>query len=184
MRSTKEIWLTIPITELMDFYEVSNLGRVRSLDRVIIYKDGRNRLYTGTVLSQRNGVYYTVLISINKKEYCFAVHRLVALTFVKNPENYPIVNHIDCNKKNNNAYNLEWTNAVGNANHAIRNGRHKGIKRNYGENHHRSVLTKENIISIRELKISGFNRTQIGKKLNLNRSTVGNILNNKCWNHV
>lgn len=58
-----------------------------------------------------NGYY---LVNINKK--CYAVHRLVAITYIKNPSNYPVVNHIDENKLNNKAENLEWVTQKDNCN--------------------------------------------------------------------
>lgn len=62
--------------------------------------------------------YHRVGLTANRVSKEFAVHRLVALTFLKNENNYPIVNHKDENKKNNNVENLEWTNHSKNAIHS------------------------------------------------------------------
>jgi hypothetical protein len=66
-----------------------------------------------TLLSSHicNGYYY---ITLNNKSY--AIHRLVAITFIKNDNNNPVVNHIDCNKLNNNVKNLEWVSQKQNVN--------------------------------------------------------------------
>lgn len=62
--------------------------------------------------------YKYVVFCKNKKMKTFVVHRIIALTFVPNPMNFPIVNHKDGNKLNNNAENFEWTTNSGNTVHA------------------------------------------------------------------
>lgn len=77
----------------------------------LIYDDGKvYSLYSNRFLTQtldKDG-YLRVCLSINKKNKLFRVHRLVALTFIPNPNNYETVNHKDENKLNNNVANLEW----------------------------------------------------------------------------
>lgn len=95
----KEKW--VPIEGYEGIYEVSNLGNVRSFSR---------KSYKGKLLVQqehKNG-YLVVNLSKNGKRKGFLVHRLVASSFVPNKNNLPQVNHIDENKKNNSAENLEW----------------------------------------------------------------------------
>ena len=104
-----EIWK--PAKGFEGYYEVSNLGRIRSVDRVI-YDTVRhcNRLLNGKVLTQRdngNG-YKTVMFCKEHKLYNKYVHILVAETFLENPENLPTVNHKDEDKGNNVFTNLEW----------------------------------------------------------------------------
>lgn len=185
MTEDKEIWLQIPIPKLEGSYEASYSGKIRSVDRVVTFKDGRKRFYNGCVLVQRKGVYLTVLLSLNKKEYCYRVHRLVAITHKPNPNNYRVVNHLDCDKYNNHGDNLQWTDDAGNSQHAYQNGRFDvGIKRLSGEEHPRSVLTKEMVIKIRSLYSLGLNRTLIAKQLTINRSTIGNVIANKVWKNI
>ena len=98
-------------------YQVSNLGRVRSLDHYV--KTGHNgkRLSRGKVLKQDltcNG-YLFIKTSKKYKSKHLAVHRLVAKAFIENPKDLPDVNHKDETKHNNIATNLEWCNNSYNA---------------------------------------------------------------------
>lgn len=87
-------------------YQVSNLGRVRSLDRV----DSRGYRLKGKVLKpkQDNKGYLFVGLYKNGKQQQFYIHRLVATMFIPNPENLPVVNHLDENPSNDVWTNLEW----------------------------------------------------------------------------
>jgi hypothetical protein len=94
-----------------DYYEVSNLGNVRSKDRVIIQKNGRFHRRKGknlnTYANKNNGLFQVMLV-IHKRMKLVYVHRLVAQAFVQNPYNLDIVTHIDGNYNNNRADNLMW----------------------------------------------------------------------------
>lgn len=105
-----EIWKDINGYE--GYYQVSNLGRVKSLPRWIYYSDGRKYFYDGVILSFNtdHGGYSTVVLTINTNLETKKVHRLVAEAFLPNPNNLPEVNHKDENKKNNQVSNLEWCN--------------------------------------------------------------------------
>lgn len=70
--------------------------------------------------------YYKVVLSVHRKLYCRTVHRLVAQTFIPNPNNLPMVNHRDGDKTNNRIDNLEWVTARENTAHAFRTGLHRG----------------------------------------------------------
>lgn len=117
-----EIWKDIE--EFKGLYQVSNFGRVRSIDRIITYKTGTKRLTKGIILTigQNKLGYQQVSLSKNDKMYSRRVHRLVANAFIKNTKNYKEVNHIDGNKKNNKVENLEWCNRSQNMQHAVRLG--------------------------------------------------------------
>lgn len=107
-----EVWKDVKDYE--GWYQVSNLGNVRSVDRTIIqgsrYDHEINRKIKGkTIQPCSAGTEYLVvyLVKNRKRKRCY-VHRLVAEAFVENPLNKPQVNHIDYNKHNNKACNLEW----------------------------------------------------------------------------
>lgn len=125
-QSDKE-WITIKMDELesypnevwksideFDGYEVSNIGRVRSLPRIITLKNGRTERFNGGILSITvnkncfNRLYVSMRKTGDKKTYKRYVHRLVSQAFIPNPNNYSEINHIDENPNNNKVENLEW----------------------------------------------------------------------------
>lgn len=110
-----EIWRPIPGYE--EYYEVSSLGRVRRI------KGGANT-HVGRILKGklRADGYLSICLSSNGICKEFSIHRLVCSAFHENTENKPCVNHIDGNKTNNCAENLEWCTYQENAQHALRTG--------------------------------------------------------------
>lgn len=136
-----EVWK--PIKGYENEYEVSNLGRVRSLDREVVQsctKWGKpmTRKIKGTIISQVDNCRGYFKVSLNKpgeeRKSCF-VHRLVAEAFVSNLGGKPNINHIDYNKHNNAASNLEWCTQRENVLHSVERMRHprKAILTNTGE---------------------------------------------------
>ena len=107
MENEEEIWkvyLEYP------WIEVSNLGRVRTKDRYVRGKNGSKRLIKGRILKQhltKDGYKY-ISFGVNGKTVNLKVSRAVAICFIPNSDNLPEVNHIDCNRTNNRADNLEW----------------------------------------------------------------------------
>ena len=110
----EEIWKDIKGYE--GYYQVSNIGRVRSLDRYVATTgnpSGR-RLIKGKIKKQtlktcgRDDGYYYVMLSKNNTDKSYLVHRLVAEAFIPNIDNLPCINHKDEDKTNNNIDNLEW----------------------------------------------------------------------------
>lgn len=117
----KEIWKEIP-----DFkdYQASNLGNIRVLDKYVNsgIKNNKKVKRKGKVLKQHNKLgYYEVCLTKNNKKYFLKVHRLIAKTFIPNPNDLPQVNHKDENSLNNCLNNLEWCTAKYNANYGLRN---------------------------------------------------------------
>ena len=96
----------------------------------IVYEDGRvfdKKKNKFIIPFYNNSGYATIGIYIGKKSYIRSIHRLVAETFIPNPENKPQVNHIDGNKQNNHVSNLEWNSPSENRKHAYRTGLHKPL---------------------------------------------------------
>ena len=111
----KEEWKDIKDYE--GLYQVSNWGRVKSLN----YNGTRKpRLMTP---SETKKGYLVVHLRKNGESKTCRVHRLVAKTFIPNPNNLPQINHLDEDKTNNRVENLEWCTSKDNCNHGTRNER-------------------------------------------------------------
>ena len=126
----EEIWKDVEGYE--GIYEVSNLGRVRSLDRMVEYSDGTKRLHRGRVLkaaADKDG-YDRVILSTPSGHKNRLVHRLVAQAFIPNTEHLPEVNHKDENKRNNVVSNLEWCTDKYNVNYGTGLKRRADTQRN------------------------------------------------------
>lgn len=104
---TDEIWKPIPGYE--GWYEASSQGNIRSVERFSVSYGARLCLRIGRTLSQNTApCYNTVSLSKDGKITTHTVHRLIALTFIENPDNLPQVDHIDRDKRNNAVCNLRW----------------------------------------------------------------------------
>lgn len=116
-----EVW--VPVVGYEGEYKVSNYGRVKSVGHFKRTKAGLQYPVKPHLLKQkeRDGYLYVTLVSGGHARN-FRVHRIVAQAFHGNPFNKAYVNHIDGNKKNNTAENLEWVTAQENSHHAIEHG--------------------------------------------------------------
>lgn len=127
---TEEIWKDIP--EFKGYYQASSMGRIR---RVGDYsnQNAKWELKSPRILKPKdNGRGYSFLtLSIDGVHYYRYIHRLVAQTFINNPNNYCEINHKDGNKKNNNIDNLEWCDRAYNNKHAYEKGL-KSVQGCYG----------------------------------------------------
>lgn len=171
-----EIWKSI--ANYYGFYEVSTLGRVRSLDSTLTTKKGVIRTRFGRVMSlnkKKNG-YLSVMFSINENKKRFYAHRLVAISFIDNIENKTEVNHINGIKNDNRVENLEWVTKSENSIHAIKNGLIQ-----IGQYSTSSKLKDLQIIAIRRLfKINpNFNKVNLAKKLGVSDATIHKIIRNQ-----
>lgn len=172
----KEIWK--PIKNYEGFYEVSNLGRVKSLQRGVPYKRWGDSLKTiqTKILSQKKStaLYEQVVLSKNGAKKDYLTHRLVAETFIPNPENKPEVNHIDGNKKNNSLKNLEWVTRIENKEHARINNLVACC-----EAHGMSKYPREVINKVYQEYASGKKQNQIARETGISTTHVNRIVNKK-----
>lgn len=143
-----ELWKDIDGYE--GFYQVSNLGRVRSLPRYVSDRRLGTKFLKGRDLSltaDSNG-YVIVVLQRNGEKRSFKVHRLVTTAFLPNPENKPSVNHIDHNKANNCLSNLEWCTPKENTAHMHKHSRNYEA---YGFDNPSTKISEDDVIQIREL---------------------------------
>ena len=105
-----------------DWYEVSNIGNIRN---------SRTHLVRKLNVLQQGYAFVVVSLGSRDSKVLFKVHRAVAETFIPNPKNLPVINHIDGNKLNNVVENLEWCTYQENTKHAIQNGLYKSPPRGY-----------------------------------------------------
>lgn len=173
MSENIEIWKDIKGYE--GLYQISSYGKVKSLSRKLRYLQPNNgkelfRVSNEKILKLKNVKGYNAITlcknGINKE---FRICRLVALNFIPNTENKLQVNHIDCNKKNDNIKNLEWVTSSENMKHAYNNNL---TKKCYNKNDLRLVkkvkCTKTNKIfnSILEASIFlGIDSSTLSRKL-------------------
>lgn len=114
METKEEIWK--PVKGYEGFYEVSNFGRVKSLEREVPNYPSGVRYNSEQFIKpafDRKG-YIRIRLTINAKTKSFRAHRLVAEAFIPNPNNLAQVNHKDENKQNNYVDNLEWMSLIDN----------------------------------------------------------------------
>jgi len=164
--SEEEIWKAHP--EYAGT-EVSTFGRVRTLDRVVPSKGNGTRFVKGRILKQYNdhGGYLQAPIKVGKKWILKRVHRLVAQTFLPNLDNLPMVNHKDCNIKNNNVENLEWCTASYNARY----------REKYGVSRIKAAGQPLFAINLATLEVSQFpSRTEAGIAFGIDSSRITAVI--------
>ena len=171
-----EIW-----KDLNKFYAVSNQGRVKSATRIIPSTYGGAYAKEGRILkpSANSAGYLQVTLSYAGKNHSERVHRLVAIAFVENPNGLPQVNHIDGNKLNNCAENLEWVTNAENTKHASRLG--LCVKGSTAIN---AVLNEAKVIDIKRLIQAGCTNRELADLFGVHPATINCIRIGRNWAHV
>ena len=156
-----EIWKDIGIIDSIDFtgyYQESNYGRTKSLDRYVMTKGDKQKLCKGRILKPfiyGKSKYYRVVLAIHGNNYNKSVHRLVGFVFVKNddPEHKTFINHKDENKLNNTCDNLEWCTPKYNINYgSCKQKISEKIKQQYADGTKKLMKDK---IPVVQLSLSG-----------------------------
>ena len=153
-----EIWKEIKNYE--NLYEVSNYGKIKSINRIIKRGKNGNIPIKERILKSSINVsgYKTVALSKNNKKKIIPIHRLVAQTFISNPKNLPCVNHKDENKLNNCVDNLEWCTVKYNNNYGSK--RNKISKKVIQYDKNKNIIKEWNSI-IDVQRISNINNSNI-----------------------
>ena len=164
-----EIWKDVKGYE--GKYQVSNLGRVKSLKRWSGTKFYYRKYILNNYINKNNGYVYVCLTKNNKSKNA-RLHKLVAEHFLDNPNNYTQINHIDGNKSNNCVDNLEWCNGSYNIRDMYeRKGKYK--------NDYKIIQTYKNLKSC----------SKVGKIFNMSGENIrqilirNNIQRNGGWNN-
>jgi hypothetical protein len=171
------------IEDYEGIYQISNIGRCKSLGRTIEAVNGVIYRYKTIILKQQTCKqgYKKVTLGTYKRKKSFLVHRLVANAFIDNPENKPQINHKNCIKGNNNIENLEWSLCVDNIRHAFKNELHY----RKGEFNGKSKLNEHQVMEIYTLAQRGdTQQSEIGKLYKVSSETVSAIKNKRSWKHI
>lgn len=147
------------VSGLENYYQVSNEGRLRSKKTGRIYN-----------LSKPKDGYPRTRICLDGVKLSVNIHRLVAVAFVPNPEGKKYVNHIDGDKTNNHATNLEWCTPSENNNHALANGLYKNKKNIIHNPTGRTFKTIQEVADFLKMK-----RSTVSCKLSGHRTNNLNI---------
>ncbi len=136
-------------------YYISNFGRVKS---VTGRGFGQRKRFRDPFIKKQSldkrGYLFVKLPDKDGRYHNYYIHRLVASAFIQNPENLPVVNHLDFNPQNNSAENLEWTTNYGNFKYSEQRGRYKRTK-SWIENLRKSVISSQGKPAVGISKISG-----------------------------
>lgn len=161
-----------------EFYEVSSLGGVRSIDRTVTYKDGVTYRKKGKVLSPRLGSNGYFNVHVGKPGTL--VHSLVAAAFIGPRPIGMHINHIDGNKTNNAAANLEYVTRTENLRHAVRTG----LLNTKGENNANCIAREENIRRAWQLMVDGMSVKKASELAGVSVATLWKVRRGKSWRHL
>lgn len=171
-----EIWVDIP--EFVGAYQVSNLGRVRSLSRTIVNSAVVSKTISGKILTPLRHPAGHMMVNLGRAKRVY-VHRLVLRAFVGPCPAGQMACHNDGNHQNNRLDNLRYDTARGNqmdrvahgtSNRGVANGSHK--------------LTPSDVASIRRLLRSGLPQREIGATCGVSQSAISDIALGKTWAHL
>jgi hypothetical protein len=182
-----EEWREIPQFE--GLYEVSCLGRIRSIRHLVVFSNGTKRMMGGIIIKPMfsHAGYHQVNLYRDRKCITTKVHRAVAAAFIPNPIGYEQVNHLDFSRTNNCVQNLEWCSAGQNTNHLIEAGR---LIR--GKNKPLAKLTDEDVLKIRELHKAEMKQVrckrgfvaELANRFGVSKSAITQVVSKASWKHI
>lgn len=156
-----------PIESHRGLYEVSRCGQVRKTD--------------GSIIGQWPNSLGYLIVRLSRPRIQARVHRLVAGAFLPNPNQLPVVNHLDSDRSNNKADNLEWCTQADNLRHASDLGR---MQRNYwcGRRSPSATLSDDDVKLIREWHArTGQSWSKVAERFGVSKRTVGRILKGQSY---
>lgn len=170
MKDIKEAWK--PVVGYEGLYEVSDLGRVKSLERVVMRSNGRPFTVRSKMLKLfPYGEYLGVQLHKEMEDNNKLVHVLVAEAFVPNPNNLKYVLRIDGDKMNNNASNLSWSDMAEINYHIVSDKR-----KDYKKRKPKTTYSPEIINEAKKMLASGMSVNSVFKKTGINRVKLSNLL--------
>lgn len=161
-----EIWKDVVGYE--NIYQISNLANVRSVDRVVLTRRGPKK-YKSKLLTPHiaNSGYKEIRLNNSDGGKTYLLHRLVALAFLENPDKCKIVNHIDGDKTNAIAENLEWCDYSKNNKHAY----------DSELNTNKKIISQETRSEIREIYFSQkITQSKLARRYNVSQNTISKIV--------
>lgn len=171
-----EVWKSVVGYE--GFYEVSNLGSVRGVDRILKREKGPY-LQKGQLLKQRPNPKGYLMVGLNKVgavKKCVAVHRLVAEAFLGPKPDDLVTCHVNGNKTDNSVENLQYATQKENCSHKVIHGTHQTC-----EAHGMAKLKLQDVAEIKALIASGETQTSVAKLFGVHKGTISMIHREKLW---
>jgi hypothetical protein len=174
-----EVWR--PVVGFEGFYEVSSLGRVRSLARQVLCSDGRLHPVHGRILRPIvRGRYLCVLLADRDRSTKRSLHRIVCEAFHGAPTEPDLqVCHGNGDCRDNRAENLRWGTPLDNSADKAAHGTELR-----GSEHQNAVVTEQDVATIRALRAGGATYRSIGARFGLSISQVFRIAKCQSWRHV
>lgn len=179
MDDASERWL--PVVGWERLYEVSDLARVRSVDRFVHYKDGRTPLLRGKILTQFPNTrgYLCVILSRDASSAQYPVHRLVGETFLGPLPDGMETRHGPGGKLDNRPVNLSYGTPLENQRDRVRDGTGSA-----GSMNGRAKLTEDLVRECRARRASGASCASLAREFGVNKTAIHKAVTGQTWKHV